>query len=67
MAVIDETFRIITKPELMQQLGIEQNQLVMKNHIVTEKLFCLAILDAGTEIAEQILRKYNVLRDILDV
>ena len=66
MAIIDETFRIITKSELMKQLGIEPNQLVMRNHTVTEKLFCAAILDAGTDVASQILRKYNVLKDILD-
>ena len=60
-----EGFRIMSKEELMQHLGIEPNQLVTENHTVTEKLFCAAILDAGTEITAQILRKYHVLRGIL--
>ena len=60
------TFKIISKDELMEQLGITKNQLVMRNHVVTEKLFCAAILDAGSDVTERILKKYHILKDILE-
>mgnify|MGYP001266171481 CR=1 FL=1 len=61
-----ESFKIITKLELMQQLNITPNQLVTRNHAVTEKLFCCALLDAGTDVTAQVLAKYHILRDILE-
>ncbi len=61
-----DAYRILTKLELMQQLHIEPNQLVTRNHTVTEKLFCCALLDAGSVVTAQVLAKYHILRDILE-
>jgi len=35
----------------------------MKTDLYTEKLFCLALLDHGTDLTSKILTKYMELRD----
>ncbi len=52
----------MTKKELMEQLYIKEDTTPEQ---IIEKLFCVAILQAGTETAAMIFGKFLELREIM--
>lgn len=56
---------MLTKESIMKQFVITQDQIDTKHPIIMEKLFCVAILNQGTDIAEKIFAEYNKLKDII--
>lgn len=52
----------MTKKELMQQLYISKDATLLQ---IMEKLFCVAILQEGVDMADKIFSKYLELREIM--
>jgi hypothetical protein len=46
----------------MESLNITKEEIVSHPERVTEKLFCVAILNEGTDIAARILYKFRELK-----
>ena len=63
----DVDMKGITREAIMSQLGITEGQIRQSGFAkeITEKLFCCAILNQGTDFAAKTLANYNKLRDIL--
>jgi hypothetical protein len=57
----------MTRDELMQAISISEEDLVLDKANVIQKIFCLALLNQGTDIARNVLNDYIKIRDILEV
>lgn len=55
----------MTRKEIMEQLYLNENDVVGCAPIVMEKLFCVAIINEGTDIAARILGAYREMHKIL--
>jgi hypothetical protein len=56
----------MTRLEIMENLGITEDDILNRPELVTEKLFCTAIINQGTEIASKILTNYLLLAKELE-
>jgi len=50
----------------MSRLGITENQILTHSQQVTEKLFCAAVINEGTDYAWRVLGRYNEMLKILE-
>ena len=58
--------KCVDRKQLMFHLNLCDDQVIQKDQIVTERLFCVAILNQGTDIAAKILKEYNELKEIVN-
>ena len=55
----------MTREQIMEQLYLSENEVVTHAPIVMEKLFCVAIINQGTDVAVRILNAYQEMDKIL--
>jgi hypothetical protein len=53
------------RTETMKSLGIDEVMISTIPVLVTEKMFCAALLNEGTVVTARVLKKYNEIRDVI--